>query len=43
MIYNNFSDLYKKILINTENNIKELGFKELTEIDIFMSILTNAS
>lgn len=43
MIYNNFSDLYKKVLINTENKIKELGYKELTEIDILTWIIENAT
>ncbi|MDD5770274.1 MAG: ATP-dependent Clp protease ATP-binding subunit [Candidatus Gracilibacteria bacterium] len=43
MIYNNFSDLYKKVLINTENKIKELGYKELNEVDIFISIITNST
>ena len=43
MIYNNFSDLYKKVLINTENKIKELWYKELTEVDIFVSILEEST
>ncbi len=39
MIYNNFSDWYKKTLINCENKIKEIGFKELTEFDILIEII----
>ncbi len=39
MIYNNFSDIYKKVLINSENKIKELWYKELKEIDVFFWIL----
>lgn len=39
MIYNNFSDLYKKVLINTENKIKQLWYKELTELDLLLGIL----
>lgn len=42
MIYNNFSDGYKKVLVNSENLIKELWYKELTEIDIFLWILKEA-
>lgn len=43
MIYNNFSDLYKKVLINTENKIKELWYKELTESDILIWIIKEAN
>lgn len=39
MIYNNFSDGYKKTLINCENKIKEIGFKELTEVDVFIEMI----
>lgn len=39
MIYNNFSDQYKKILINCENNIKEIWFKELKEEDILIEVI----
>lgn len=39
MIYNNFSDWYKKTLINCENKIKEIWFKELTELDILLEIV----
>ncbi|MDP5039236.1 MAG: ATP-dependent Clp protease ATP-binding subunit [Candidatus Gracilibacteria bacterium] len=40
MIYNNFSDGYKKSLINSENQIKEQGFKNLIEIDVVLEIIT---
>ncbi|NDK08778.1 AAA domain-containing protein, partial [Candidatus Gracilibacteria bacterium] len=39
MIYNNFSDGYKKALINTENKIKEIGLTDLRIEDIFLEIL----
>ncbi len=39
MVYNNFSEKYKKILISAENRIKEIGFKELKTEDIFLEIL----
>lgn len=43
MIYNNFSDLYKKVLINTENKVKELGYKELREVDVLIWIISDAT
>lgn len=43
MIYNNFSDLYKKVLINTENKVKELWYKELNEVDILLWIIWNST
>ncbi len=43
MIYNNFSDLYKKVLINTENKAKELGWKELKEYDIVIAIIREST
>lgn len=39
MIYNNFSDWYKKALINTENKIKDIRLKDLRVEDIFLEIL----
>lgn len=39
MVYNNFSEKYKKTLITAENRIKEIGFKELKTEDIFLEIL----
>lgn len=39
MIYNNFSDIYKKVLVNSENKIKQLWYKELTEVDVLIEIL----
>lgn len=38
-MYNNFSDWYKKTLINTENKIKELWLKDLQEEDVFLEII----
>ena len=43
MIYNNFSDWYKRVLINTENKVKELWLKDLNEKDIFFEILKNST
>lgn len=39
MIYNNFSDLYKKVLINAEAVAKKNWYKELSEKDILLEIL----
>jgi len=39
MIYNNFSDWYKKALINAENNIKEIGLKDLRIEDVFLEVI----
>jgi len=39
MIHNNFSDLYKKILINAEHHVRLKGYKQLYEIDVFFEIL----
>ncbi|MFA5916640.1 MAG: ATP-dependent Clp protease ATP-binding subunit [Candidatus Gracilibacteria bacterium] len=39
MIYNNFSNGYKKVLINTENKIKEIGLKDLRVEDVFLEVL----
>ncbi len=39
MIYSNFSDLYKKVLINAEVNAKKLWYKEVTEQDVLLEIL----
>ncbi|PIE85452.1 ATP-dependent Clp protease ATP-binding subunit ClpC [Candidatus Gracilibacteria bacterium] len=43
MTQNNFSDGYKKAMVNAENNIKELGFKELKIEDLFLEIVKNSS
>ncbi|MDD2907211.1 MAG: ATP-dependent Clp protease ATP-binding subunit [Candidatus Gracilibacteria bacterium] len=43
MSYNNFSDGYKKALINAENNVKEIGIKELTIEDIFIEIVKTSN
>lgn len=42
MINNNFSEGYKQILIETERKIKELWFKQLKELDIFIEILNSS-
>lgn len=42
MIYKNFSDEYKKILIDAENKVKEIGFKDLRQEDILLEIIKNA-
>ncbi len=39
MIYNNFSDWYKKILINSENKIKEIWLKDLRVEDVMLEVL----
>ncbi len=39
MVYNNFSDGYKKTLINAENKARELGRKNLQPEDIFLELL----
>jgi len=43
MSYNNFSEWYKKVLINAENNAKEVWIKELTIEDIFIEIVKNST
>jgi len=42
MVYNNFSDWYKKTLINAENKAREVGFKDLRPEDIFLELLETA-
>lgn len=42
MVYNNFSDWYKKTLINAENKAREVGFKDLQPEDIFLELLETA-
>ncbi len=43
MAYNNFSDWFKKTLINAENKIKEIWLKDLRIEDVFLESLTNIS
>lgn len=43
MSYNNFSDWYKKALINAENNIKEIWLKDLSIEDILIEIIKGAN
>ncbi len=42
MIYNNFSDGYKKTLINAENKAREIWLKDLQPEDIFLELLETA-
>lgn len=42
MVYNNFTDGYKKTLINAENKAREIGFKDLQPEDIFLELLETA-
>lgn len=42
MIYKNFSEKYKKVLIESENKIKEIGFKELRQEDVFVEVVKSA-
>ena len=42
MVYNNFSDGYKKTLINAENHAREIGRKDLQPEDIFLELLETA-
>ena len=42
MSYKNFSDWYKKTLINAENNSKESGLKELQVEDVFIELVRNS-
>ena len=39
MPYNNFSNGYKKVLLQTEENIRNLWLKYLSVEDIFLSIV----
>lgn len=43
MSFNNFSDWYKKALINSETNIKQIGLKELWVEDVFLEIVKNST
>ncbi len=43
MSYNNFSDWYKKALVNAENNIKGISLKDLWVEDIFIEIIKNST
>ena len=42
MSYNNFSDWYRKVLINAENNAKQSWIKELNIEDVFVEIVKEA-
>ncbi|MDD3302541.1 MAG: ATP-dependent Clp protease ATP-binding subunit [Candidatus Gracilibacteria bacterium] len=41
MTYNNFSNGYKTVLINSESRIKDIGFKELMVEDVFLEIISS--
>ena len=43
MVYNNFSDWYKKTLINAENKARDIGLRDLQPEDIFLELLESAS
>ena len=43
MSYNNFSDWYKKLLINSENYTKKMWLKELNIEDVFFEITKNST
>jgi len=43
MVYNNFSDWYKKTLINAENKAREIGLRDLQPEDIFLELLESAN
>ena len=43
MSYNNFSNWYKKALVNTETLIKQIWLKTLTPEDVFLEIVKNSS
>jgi len=41
MSYKNFSEGYKKTLIDAENRVKEMGLKDLRIEDIFLETINN--
>jgi len=43
MIQNNFSDGYKKALINTETRIKGVWFSQLSQEDTFLEVVMNST
>ncbi len=43
MSYNNFSNWYKKALVNAENLIKQIWLKNLNQEDVFLEIVRNSS
>ena len=38
-MFTNFSEEYKKALIEAENNVKSKGYKEILSEDIFLEII----
>lgn len=43
MIQNNFSDGYKKALINTETRVKWVGFTQLSQEDTFLEVVMHST
>ena len=43
MIQNNFSDWYKKALVNSEARIKNVNFAELTQEDVFLEVVMHST
>ncbi|MDQ7008992.1 MAG: ATP-dependent Clp protease ATP-binding subunit [Candidatus Gracilibacteria bacterium] len=43
MIQNNFSDGYKKALINSEARIKNINFSELNQEDVFLEVVMHST
>ena len=43
MVQNNFSDGYKKALVNSEARVKNIHFSELCQEDVFLEIVINAT
>ena len=42
-MFNNFSDEYKKLMIDTENTVKIGNFPEILPEDVFLEIMKNPS
>ncbi len=38
-MYNNFSDEYKKLMIDSENTVKDGNFPEILPEDVFLEIM----
>jgi hypothetical protein len=43
MIQNNFSDGYKKALVNSEARIKNVNFAELSQEDTFLEVVMHST
>ena len=42
MVQNNFSDWYKKALVNSEARIKNINFSELSQEDVFLEVVMHS-